>query len=175
MSTVCKQSCVCEIKQMMQHWSHGLTYMILSFQIPGSLHKLVSDRLTNIVKGKDPQVLTGMGAFGVCFVWLYVCLSVLIYDKALPPFCVLCGEWRRNAFYLSLHSASTYCRRVNGRAYVESKQKTTKEELWALLKTIHENPKLSNKEKRRLLGQFYKGHPEIFVQYFGSRLSSDDL
>ncbi|XP_041715521.2 DEP domain-containing protein 7 isoform X1 [Coregonus clupeaformis] len=99
------------------------------FKIPVSLHKLVSDRLTNIVKGKDPQVLTG----------------------------------------------STYCRRVNGKAYMESKQKTTKEELWALLKTIHENPKLSNKEKRRLLGQFYKGHPEIFVQYFGSRLSSDDI
>ncbi|XP_071256900.1 DEP domain-containing protein 7 isoform X1 [Salvelinus alpinus] len=99
------------------------------FKIPVSLHKLVSDRLTNIVKGKDPQVVT----------------------------------------------VSTYCRRVNGKAYVESKQKTTKEELWALLKTIHENPKLSNKEKRRLLGQFYKGHPEIFVQYFGSRLSSDDL
>lgn len=51
-------------------------------------------------------------------------------------------------------------------------QKTTKEELWSLLRTIHENPKFSSKEKRRLLGQFYKGHPEIFVQYFGKRISS---
>ncbi|XP_071763173.1 DEP domain-containing protein 7 isoform X1 [Centroberyx gerrardi] len=96
------------------------------FKIPVTLHKLVSDRLTNIVKGKDPDVITG----------------------------------------------STYCRRVTGKAYAESVQKTTKEELWSLLRTIHENPKLSIKEKRRLLGQFYKGHPEIFVQYFGNRLSS---
>ncbi|XP_010874734.2 DEP domain-containing protein 7 isoform X2 [Esox lucius] len=99
------------------------------FKIPVSLHKLVSDRLTNIVKGTDPEVLTD----------------------------------------------STYCHRVSGKAYLENKQQTTKEELWSLLKTIHENPKLSNKEKRRLLGQFYKGHPDIFVQYFGSRFGSDDM
>lgn len=95
------------------------------FKIPVSLHKLVSDRLTCIVKGKESDVNIG----------------------------------------------SSYCRRVTGKAYVESVQKTTKDELWALLRTINENPKLSTKEKKRLLGQFYKGHPEIFVQYFGSRLA----
>uniref|UniRef100_A0A667XBA4 DEP domain-containing protein 7 n=1 Tax=Myripristis murdjan TaxID=586833 RepID=A0A667XBA4_9TELE len=76
------------------------------FKIPVTLHKLVSDRLRNIVKGKDPEVITG----------------------------------------------STYCKRVSGKAYVENAQKTTKEELWSLLQTIHENPKLSTREKRRLLG-----------------------
>ncbi|KAM4602709.1 DEP domain-containing protein 7 [Polymixia lowei] len=100
------------------------------FKIPVSLHKLVSDRLTNIVKGKDPDVTT---------------------------------------------TGSTYCRRISGKAYVESVQKTTKEELWSLLQTIHQNPKLSAKEKRRMLGQFYKGHPEIFVQYFGNRLANVDI
>ncbi|XP_070689644.1 DEP domain-containing protein 7 [Pempheris klunzingeri] len=99
------------------------------FKIPVSLHKMVSDRITNIVKGKDPDTITG----------------------------------------------STYCTRVSAKAYSENAQKTTKEELWSLLRTIHENPKLSNKEKRRLLGQFYKGHPEIFVQYFGNRLSSINM
>ena len=39
--------------------------------------------------------------------------------------------------------------------------------LWDLLKTIHEDPKLSAKERRRLLGQFYQAHPVIFKQYFG--------
>ncbi|KAJ8416255.1 hypothetical protein AAFF_G00382770 [Aldrovandia affinis] len=96
------------------------------FKIPGSLHKLVSDKLANIVHGKDPDVMTGL----------------------------------------------TCCRRVTGKAYAECINNTTKEELLVLLRTIHENPKLSAKEKRRLLGQFYKGHPEIFVQYFGSRISS---
>ncbi|KAM3877228.1 DEP domain-containing protein 7 [Diretmus argenteus] len=104
-----------------------LDYYCDVFKIPVTLHKLVSDRLTSIVKGNDPEVMT---------------------------------------------TDTTYCRRVTGKAYVESVQKTTKEELWSLLRTIHENPKFSTKEKRRLLGQFYKGHPEIFVQYFGSRLSS---
>lgn len=99
------------------------------FKIPVSLHKMVSDRIMNIVKGKDPNMITG----------------------------------------------STYCMRVNAKAYSENAQKTTKEELWSLLKTIHENPKLSSKEKRRLLGQFYKGHPEIYIQYFGNRLSSVNM
>ncbi|XP_068586487.1 DEP domain-containing protein 7 isoform X1 [Cebidichthys violaceus] len=96
------------------------------FKIPVSLHKMVSDRIMNIVKGKDPDVITG----------------------------------------------STYCTRVSSKAYSENAEKTTKEELRSLLQRVHENPKLSNKEKRRLLAQFYKGHPEIFVQYFGNRLSS---
>ncbi|KAF1392955.1 hypothetical protein PFLUV_G00033400 [Perca fluviatilis] len=94
------------------------------FKIPVSLHKMVSDRIMNIVKGKDPDVTTG----------------------------------------------PTYCTRVSAKAYSENTQKNTKEELWSLLQTIHENPKLSTKEKRRLLGQFYKGHPEIFVQYFGNKI-----
>ncbi|KAE8297238.1 DEP domain-containing protein 7 [Larimichthys crocea] len=99
------------------------------FKIPVSLHKMVSDRIMNIVNGKDPNMITG----------------------------------------------STYCTRVSTNTYTENAQKTTKEELWSLLRTVHENPKLSSKEKRRLLGQFYKGHPEIFVQYFGSRLSSVNM
>ncbi|XP_049418813.1 DEP domain-containing protein 7 [Epinephelus fuscoguttatus] len=99
------------------------------FKIPVSLHKMVSDRIMNIVTGKDPDVITG----------------------------------------------STYCTRMSAKAYSETAQKTTKEELWTLLRTVHENPKLSAKEKRRLLGQFYKGHPEIFVQYFGNRLSTVNM
>ncbi|CAN9506992.1 unnamed protein product [Ophioblennius macclurei] len=99
------------------------------FKIPVSLHKMVSDRIINIVKGKDPDLITGL----------------------------------------------TYCTRSSPKAYSENAQKTTKEELLSLLQTIHENPKLSTKEKRRLLGQFYKGHPEIFVQYFGNRLSTVNM
>ncbi|XP_034731033.1 DEP domain-containing protein 7 [Etheostoma cragini] len=94
------------------------------FKIPVSLHKMVSDRIMNIVKGKDPDVTTG----------------------------------------------PTYCTRVSAKAYTENAHKNTKEELWSLLQTIHENPKLSPKEKKRLLGQFYKGHPEIFIQYFGNKI-----
>lgn len=79
-------------------------------------------------------------------------------------------------FLRSLFTAgSAYCTRLSAKAYSENAQKTTKEELWSLLRAIHENPKLSSKEKRRLMGQFYKGHPEIFVQYFGNRLSTVNM
>ena len=77
-------------------------------------------------------------------------------------------------FVLSL-SGPTYCRRVTPKDFAECAQKTTHNELHSLLKSIHENAKLSTKEKRRLLGQFYKGHPEIFIQYFGSRMTTADL
>ncbi|XP_066556588.1 DEP domain-containing protein 7 isoform X2 [Amia ocellicauda] len=96
------------------------------FKIPGSLHKLVSDKLAYIIRGNDPDLAAG----------------------------------------------STFCQRVSSQDYSESAKKTTKEELWALLRTIHENPKLSTKEKKRLLGQFYKSHPDIFIQYFGNRTSN---
>ncbi|XP_028298799.1 DEP domain-containing protein 7 [Gouania willdenowi] len=96
------------------------------FKIPASLHEMVSDRIRNMIKGKDPDMITGL----------------------------------------------TYCTQVNTKAYSENAPKTTRRELLSLLRTIYENPKLSTKEKRRLLGQFYKSNPEIFVQYFGSRLST---
>ncbi|XP_036390544.1 DEP domain-containing protein 7-like [Megalops cyprinoides] len=59
-----------------------------------------------------------------------------------------------------------YCQQLPNKSYKEVVKNTTKEELLVLLRSIHENPKLSSKEKKRLLEQFYKGHPEIFVQYF---------
>ncbi|XP_054627687.1 DEP domain-containing protein 7 isoform X2 [Dunckerocampus dactyliophorus] len=96
------------------------------FKVPVSLHKMVSDRLKNIVKGKDADVITG----------------------------------------------STYCTIQSTAVYSENREKHTKEELRSLLRTIHENPNVPPKEKRRLLGQFYKGHPDIFVQYFGNKISS---
>ncbi|XP_077418961.1 DEP domain-containing protein 7 isoform X2 [Vanacampus margaritifer] len=99
------------------------------FKVPVSLHKMVSDRLKNIVKGKDADMITG----------------------------------------------STYCTRQSAKAYSENGEKHTKEELWSLLRTIHENPNLPGKERRRLLAQFYKGHPDIFVQYFGNKLSSMNM
>ncbi|CAG5854708.1 unnamed protein product [Menidia menidia] len=99
------------------------------FKTPVSLQKMVSDRIINIMNGKDPGAIAG----------------------------------------------STYCTRVTAKDCSENAKKTTKDELLSLLRTVHENPKLSTKEKRRLLGQFYKGHPEIFVQYFGDRLSSINM
>ncbi|XP_004585480.2 DEP domain-containing protein 7 [Ochotona princeps] len=60
-----------------------------------------------------------------------------------------------------------YCQRINQSDYSNSTQKTTKDELLNLIKTIDEDSKLSAKEKKKLLGQFYKCHPDIFVEYFG--------
>lgn len=148
-----------------------MSFLFCSFfpqQIPVSLHKLVSDRIMNIIKGKDPNMATGLQIF----LFLYssgVCVTTLVEI----PF----HDWRTLPSFLQslFTTGSTYCTRVSTKAYSENAQKNTKEELWSLIRTIHENPTFSSKEKRRLLGQFYKGHPEIFVQYFGNRLSSVNM
>ncbi|XP_055011523.1 DEP domain-containing protein 7-like isoform X2 [Boleophthalmus pectinirostris] len=62
---------------------------------------------------------------------------------------------------------STFCLQVSKRTYVDSTKTTTNDELWKLLDNIHCNIKISSKEKKRLLGQFYQAHPEVFNQYFG--------
>ncbi|XP_018423259.1 PREDICTED: DEP domain-containing protein 7 [Nanorana parkeri] len=96
------------------------------FKIPGSLHKMVSEKLVAIQQGKDPDKDTGY----------------------------------------------TFCQKMDRSEFVSSAQKTTRTELWTLLRTIYENTKLSPKEKKRLLGQFYKSHPDIFIQFFGDKVST---
>ncbi|XP_078112283.1 DEP domain-containing protein 7-like [Sander vitreus] len=61
----------------------------------------------------------------------------------------------------------TFCQRVSSRTCADSTKKTTNQELWIMLNSIHLDTKRSAKEKKRLLGQFYQAHPEIFTQYFG--------
>ncbi|KAM6160020.1 DEP domain-containing protein 7 [Erethizon dorsatum] len=60
-----------------------------------------------------------------------------------------------------------YCQRIDPSDYSSSTQKKTKDELLNLLKAIDEDSKLSAKEKKKLLGQFYKCHPNVFIEYFG--------
>ncbi|KAG8012924.1 DEP domain-containing protein 7 [Nibea albiflora] len=64
-------------------------------------------------------------------------------------------------------TGSTFCQQVPSRTYTDSTKKTTDQELRALLNSIHLDSKISAKERKRLLGQFYQAHPEIFNQYFG--------
>lgn len=119
------------------------------------------------MRGNDPNVTTG---------WPIL----LSLSTQLGFFCCRFGRSSsygtgNNSPVLCLHAGSTYCTRVTAKACSENAQKCTKEELWSLLRTIHESPKLAAKEKRRLLEQFYKGHPEVFVQYFGNRLSTINM
>lgn len=144
---------------------HPFFVPIFPKQIPVSLHKLVSDRIMSIMKGNDPNVTAGLPivlSLHVAFVFAVALAAVPLKVPGNSP--VLC-----------LYAGSAYCTRVTAKAYSENAQKCTKEELWSLLRTIHESPKLAAKEKRRLLEQFYKGHPEIFVQYFGNRLSTINM
>ncbi|CAB1455241.1 unnamed protein product [Pleuronectes platessa] len=90
------------------------------FKIPGALHKGVSEKLSSLVQGMQPDV-----------------------------------------------TGSTLCQQVSGRTYTDATKETTKQELWALLDGINTNTKSSAKERKRLFGQFYRAHPEIFNQFFG--------
>ncbi|KAM9496285.1 DEP domain-containing protein 7 isoform 2-T2 [Clarias gariepinus] len=98
------------------------------FKVPGSLHKLVSDKLDDIVKKKDPNT-----------------------------------------------QSSAFCQQISSNVYQDTVKNLTHTELFVLLRNIDENTKYSTKEKKRLLAQFYKGHPDIFAEYFGSRLSTINL
>lgn len=69
--------------------------------------------------------------------------------------------------FLFCLSGTMFCYQVSGRTYADSSRDTTKQELWNLLKSIDLDAKISSKERKRLLGQFYRAHPEIFNQYFG--------
>ncbi|XP_031731524.1 DEP domain-containing protein 7-like isoform X1 [Anarrhichthys ocellatus] len=61
----------------------------------------------------------------------------------------------------------TFCQPVSCGTDTDSTKKNTNQELCALLGTIHQDTKISAKERKRLLRQFYQAHPEIFNQYFG--------
>ncbi|GAB1286643.1 DEP domain-containing protein 7 [Apodemus speciosus] len=61
-----------------------------------------------------------------------------------------------------------YCQRIDESEYSSGTKKKTKDQLLSLLKTIDEDSKLSAKEKKKLLGQFRKSHPDIFIEYFGN-------
>ena len=78
----------------------------LLYQIPVSLHKMVSDRIMNIVNGKDPDMITGLQIF---------LLSVhLIHSLCLIDVCaavvaeIPCYEWRLTlpSCYLSFSNLS---------------------------------------------------------------------
>ncbi|XP_059832082.1 DEP domain-containing protein 7 isoform X2 [Hypanus sabinus] len=60
----------------------------------------------------------------------------------------------------------TFCERLSLSACESNMRKTTRDELLLLLKTIDENTQLSAKEKKKVLTQFNKSHPAIFIQYF---------
>ncbi|XP_015243968.1 PREDICTED: uncharacterized protein LOC107093433 [Cyprinodon variegatus] len=55
----------------------------------------------------------------------------------------------------------------------DSLKKNTNQELWILLNNIHLDNKMSEKERRRLLRQFYLSHPEIYNQYFGETAATE--
>lgn len=74
-----------------------------------------------------------------------------------------------------LFLGSAFCQQISSNVYQDTVKNLTHTELFVLLRNIDENTKYSTKEKKRLLAQFYKGHPDIFAEYFGSRLSTINL
>lgn len=90
--------------------------------------------------------------------------SVLVYDYGVT---VTARSLTVNTVFLFCPSGSTFCQQVPSRTYTHSAKNNTNQELWALLNSIHLDTKISAKERKRLLGQFYQAHPEIFNQYFG--------
>ncbi|XP_041851912.1 DEP domain-containing protein 7-like [Melanotaenia boesemani] len=64
-------------------------------------------------------------------------------------------------------TGATLSQQVCSRTCAESVKKTTNQELWILLNSIHLDTKMSTKERKRRLRQFNQAHPQVFNQYFG--------
>lgn len=117
----------------------------------------MNERIINIMNGKDPDTITGVQLQPSPLHSLFYCL----YEQS---------------YHLSVFVAGlSYCTRVSAKTFSDNAGKTTKEELLSLMQVIYEKPTLSSKDKTRLLGQFYKAHPQVFIQYFGNKLSSINM
>ncbi|KAM4712420.1 DEP domain-containing protein 4 [Anableps anableps] len=68
----------------------------------------------------------------------------------------------------SVASAFTFCQRVSPQEYEDQRDATTLESLRQLLRDISSNQSMAAKEKRKLLKEFEKHHPVVFLQHFSS-------
>lgn len=64
--------------------------------------------------------------------------------------------------------AFTFCQQITPQEYEDQREATTLESLKLLLRDISGNKNLPVKEKRRLLKEFEKHHPVVFLQHFSS-------
>lgn len=62
----------------------------------------------------------------------------------------------------------TFCQQITPQEYEDQREATTLESLKLLLRDISGNKNLPVKEKRRLLKEFEKHHPVVFLQHFSS-------
>ncbi|XP_008398789.1 DEP domain-containing protein 4 isoform X1 [Poecilia reticulata] len=68
----------------------------------------------------------------------------------------------------SVASAFTFCQRVTPQEYEDQRDATTLESLRQLLRDISSNANMAAKQKRKLLKEFEKHHPVVFLQHFSS-------
>ncbi|KAG7456234.1 hypothetical protein MATL_G00249520 [Megalops atlanticus] len=64
----------------------------------------------------------------------------------------------------------SFCQRVTVQQYEDQREKATLESLEQLIRAISLNASLPLKEKRRLMKDFQKHHPVVFLQHFSSTL-----
>ncbi|XP_005930274.1 DEP domain-containing protein 4 [Haplochromis burtoni] len=62
----------------------------------------------------------------------------------------------------------TFCQQVTPQEYEDQREATTLESLKQLLHDISSSKRMSAKEKRRMLKEFEKHHPVVFLQHFSS-------
>ncbi|XP_041072034.1 DEP domain-containing protein 4 isoform X1 [Carcharodon carcharias] len=65
-------------------------------------------------------------------------------------------------------AAFTFCQQITQKEFDEQKNKTTIDQLQRLVQDISQNSKISVKERNRLLQEFQKQHPLVFLQHFSN-------
>ncbi|XP_078077215.1 DEP domain-containing protein 7 [Mustelus asterias] len=61
-----------------------------------------------------------------------------------------------------------FCQQITQKEFEEQKIKTTMEQLQRLVQDISQNGNISVKEKNKLLQEFQKHHPSVFLQHFSN-------
>lgn len=65
-------------------------------------------------------------------------------------------------------AAFTFCQQVTPQEYEDQREATTLDSLKQLLRDISSSKTLPAKERRRLLKEFEKHHPVVFLQHLSS-------
>lgn len=65
-------------------------------------------------------------------------------------------------------AAFTFCQQVTPQEYEDQREATTLESLKQLLHDISSSKTIPVKERRRLLKEFEKHHPVVFIQHLSS-------
>lgn len=104
-------------------------------------------------------------------IWKHCCSRSTIKKQNKNPTCswaLFSSSMKTMKSSSCFVAAFTFCQQVTPQEYEDQREATTLESLKQLLHDISSSKRMSAKEKRRMLKEFEKHHPVVFLQHFSS-------